>query len=107
MPKLPVEPAGKISRAIAPPVHAIQLSDSARSRPAPFTIAAAAVESLRNGDCTGPGLVTLKSHADSIASITLVLAMLQRVLAYVRIRCRPRLVLEFVASNSPSAAVLR
>ena len=58
MPKLPVEPAGKTSRVMAPPVYAIQLSASERSRPAPFTMAGAAFGSVRKSDSTGPGFDT-------------------------------------------------
>src|SRR6476660_7931519 len=47
------------------------------ARPAPFTIAVAALRSFKNSSCTGPGLLTFVSHAIGVSTINAIPAMLE------------------------------
>jgi len=75
MPKLPVEPAGLISKLTAapqysawPPVPEALPRASASARRAPMTTAGHASGLLSASSGTSPGLVTLVSHAAASAS---------------------------------------
>ena len=101
MPKLPVDPAGWISRATAAPVYPIQFIPSPSARPAPFTSAVAALRFDRFSSSTGPGFVTSVLQLALAASE---IAATAHARIQVRIECLPFLMVVIVVSPSEREA---